>query len=342
MFIDEKNSLANLQKKTKLAKILNCDVEYLKNFSDYSEVKSFDKRVGPKTRRLFNADPNHKKILRKINKLLLSMNIPDYVYGGRPNRDYLSNAFLHKKNPYIQTADIRSFFPSTHESYVYGFFKNKLLMSEDVSKILTDLTTYSSSESPHYPEKSLPQGFPTSTIMSYLAYFDMFNGIYKQCRDRNIHFSLFVDDMTFSSDVKIPKSFIRHINNIVTQYDLSLHPNKIRRFSVDQPKLVTGVIIDPKTNNFHIPNKLHKKIYTNIQNFHSLNVNTYTDYVNLKRIILSLKGQLASCSRIDQEKTFNHIIKVIQDVEIHFIVPSVKGATHRQLYEEYISFVSFR
>lgn len=178
MLVPTKHPFYNLNSKKRLALILNTEVSSLKNIEETFFVSAFSKKVGHKKRNLFNPAPNYKKILKKINSLLCNVNLPNYIYAGVPDKDYLKNAVYHHQNKFIHNADIKSFFPSTQDSYVYGLFLHKFKMSEDIAKILTVLTTLPLDDK---STRHLPQGFPTSTILSSLAYFDLFNGIKSLC-----------------------------------------------------------------------------------------------------------------------------------------------------------------
>ncbi|SFP69511.1 reverse transcriptase family protein [Salibacterium halotolerans] len=246
MLVPPNHYLYKLQKRKRLGKILHVQEEKFRRIEEWALVHPFNKKQGEKTRRLFNTEKEYKVLLRRLNRMFLQLNIPEYVYAGIPNLDFLSNANSHFTNSYLQSVDIKSFFPNTHESYVYGLFLHKFKMSKDVAKILTTLTTYT--EDIGSFNRHLPQGFPTSTILSFLAYFDMFNGISKLSKERNIHFSLFVDDMTFSSQERIPKSFLNQVQRIVNSYGLQLHPDKFSLYYPSDPKPVTGVVYKPNEN----------------------------------------------------------------------------------------------
>lgn len=335
MLVPENHFLFHLKKRNKLAKILRIDPINFKNMETTFTVLPFYKKVSGKQRALYNTDKSYKALLRRLNRLFHQLNLPGYVYGGVPKRDFLDNAYAHHQRPYIQTVDIQNFFPSTRDSYVYGLFKHKFNASPDVSKILTLLTTYPNKDSNH---RHIPQGFPTSTALSFLAYFDLFNGINELCKKQNIHFTLFVDDMTFSSYKKIPKSFIRHVDSIVKKHDLSLNPSKIKRYNMIQPKNITGVIIDPKTKVFKAPNKLQRKIYQNLKLLHDFEIISYESYVTWKKIVLKLNGQVSALKRIEPYRELPYISKVLEDIKSHFYTPSVKRASYQELHKEYITY----
>jgi|SRR5699024_792918 len=271
MLIPPNHYFYELEKKKKLGKILNVDSKFFRNVDSNFFAQSFyQPSSGKKQRLLHEPKNNYKRILKRINRLLLLFNIPSHVYSGIPRRSFLDNAMFHRHSSYVQNIDIQNFFPNTHEHYVFSFFKNKCLMSPDVAKILTLLTTYP--DNTQHEDRSLPQGFPTSNVLSFLAYFDMFNGIHKLARQKNIHFTIFVDDMTFSSENRIPKSFLNQVSSIIRQYGLNVHPHKTKYYGFTQPKSITGAIIDPFSNELKLPNKIHESIYRNLTAIHNLSI----------------------------------------------------------------------
>ncbi|WP_409252828.1 reverse transcriptase family protein [Bacillus sp. SCS-153A] len=293
---------------------------------------SFKKQIGEKERILFDTNLEYKALLKRLNKLISKVNFPSYVYSGVPNKDFLGNADSHRDNLYIQKADIKNFFPSTNDSYVYGLFLNKFNVSPDIAKILTIMTTCNLHGR---SSRHIPQGFPTSTTLSFLAYFDMFNGIKKICDKNDIHFTLFVDDMTFSSPKRIPASFLKHISKVVSKYDLELHPQKIKRNNPYSAINVTGVNINPKNDLLKAPNKLQQKMFVNFQRVSDYSLRSYDDYLQFKKLVLKTEGQLNSIKRIEQERQMPYISKVISDIKDKFLVSSVKGASEDILIKEY-------
>ena len=139
----EFNPLFGLKSKKKLSKILSIDLRDLRDIESSFLCFSFEKKVGKKVRELYNQDKRYKKLLRKLNGLLQSADYPAYIFGGMRGKDHKKHTLYHlteNEDLYLCKIDIKEFFPSTRDSYVFGFFRNKLKMSPDVSKILTILT----------------------------------------------------------------------------------------------------------------------------------------------------------------------------------------------------------
>ncbi len=72
-------------------------------------------------------------------------------------------------------------------------------MSEDIAGLMTDLVSFG---------KCLPTGAPTSQIMAYWTYNKTFDEMVNIANKYNSIFTLYVDDMTFSSNEAISKKHV--------------------------------------------------------------------------------------------------------------------------------------
>ncbi|MCM2675869.1 reverse transcriptase family protein [Alkalicoccobacillus plakortidis] len=225
--ISEAHAFYQLKSKRRLATILGIrDPKFFKHLDKNLMCYRFTIEKAGKTRVILNPSKPYKKILRKINLFLQNIDFPDYLHSGLKKRNALSNARYHDNKPYVCTMDLKNFFPSTSEVYVYKFFKDKLKMSVDVAKIVTMLVTHEDVEEKKDEKKirRLPQGFPTSSILSYLVYFDLFNGLNRLTQMKNMKFSVYVDDLTFSSNRKITSSFINKVKSIAFRHQANYPP----------------------------------------------------------------------------------------------------------------------
>ena len=329
MIIHKNHPFYKLSNKKKLARILKVDVRSFKNINENYLAKKFIKTTNKK-RTFYNASVTYKKVLRLINYYLQKIDFPHYIYSGISNRNCLKNATVHFENQYLCNIDITNFFPSTNESYVYGFFKNKFQMSTDIAKILTLLTTYPDENG----KRHIPQGFPTSTILSYLCYYDMFNGIYEFSIQRGITFSVFVDDLTFSANKHINKSFNRKIIKIIENYNLKINPEKVRYYLPIHHKKITGIIVNSKKE-IKATNKLQENM---IKNFHEIldcNFKHFSGYITFKKNVLRLRGQLNWIYRIEPDRNFAYINKTLIGIENNFLNRTVKQTNYNELKKEY-------
>jgi RNA-directed DNA polymerase len=172
-----------------------------------------------------------KKIQQRINLLLQGIELPEYAYGGVRNSNNILNAKRHIENKYFFSADLKNFFPNiTHHQVFRMFMHNKF--SPTVARILTQLTTY---------RGGLPQGAPTSPIISNLVFVETGNKLFERTKHLYITVTTFYDDLTFSSkdDFKI---IIPDLLEIIKTGKFFLHYKKLK-YKTRQPE-VTGVVID--------------------------------------------------------------------------------------------------
>lgn len=142
------------------------------------------------------------------------------------------------------TMDIKSFYDSVQKKYVYRLFLNKFEMSADVAGKMTELLMY---------QDKMPTGGAASQIVTYWAYSDMFHKISLIAEKYSCKFSLYVDDMTFSSDFPIDFKLKEEIREELKTYGLSAKSEKDKYYRKGCPKAITGVIVD-KNHILRIPN----------------------------------------------------------------------------------------
>ena len=130
------------------------------------------------------------KIQCLIHKLLKNhINFPVYFFGGIKKKSSIKNAKEHKGKKYHFVTDIKNCFPSISNKMIYTSIKN-LGLSADICRIITQLTTV---------DGHLPQGTPTSMILNNLNMLGLGEDLDNFCKMNHIVFTIYVDDIAFSS-----------------------------------------------------------------------------------------------------------------------------------------------
>ena len=214
-----------------------------------------------------------KKIQQRIKIELNKIAVPYNVFSGVPGRSSIQNAEIHKNNKFIFKIDLSAFFPHITRQSEYLFFKDTLKESPDVAEIITNLTTVDLSlckmKDPlsvnSFIEKKkikttnhLISGSPCSQILSYLVNQQMFGELQQYSNKNNITMSIYVDDITFSSNNNISYENKRNIYKIISKYFYPVSRHKIKSYSANYPKEITGSII--AQNTLKVPNRLSYKI----------------------------------------------------------------------------------
>lgn len=190
-----------------------------------------------------------KLIQQKFNNYLQKIETPEFVFAGRKKINNILNAKVHIDCNDMMCTDIKKFFPSTNIKYVEQFLIKYLKMSKDIANILSKILTVNN---------HLPTGAPSSVLLTYWSYKDTFDTIHDFAEHIGIKMTIYVDDMTFSSKSKIARTLLPFVDKELLNVDLTLHPDKIKRYKCSKYKHSTGVCIDKK-HQMRIPNKTRKK-----------------------------------------------------------------------------------
>ena len=135
-------------------------------------------------------------------------------------------------------------------------------MSEDLAWLITDLVTIPKDDN---SDGYIPTGSPSSQMIIYWAYKATFDKIFSIAEQKKLRFSLYVDDMTFSSDNPIDNNFPKIIIKMCAKVGLEINEEKTKYFSKNKYKSITGCIITPKQE-LKVPNKRRKDIWDIIKN----------------------------------------------------------------------------
>ena len=228
--------------KDRLAKVLLIDLQTLLRLASATDnyiVFELEANVNPFSlrERKQRTVQQPKKLLRQVHERILALlqfvQIPDYVHACVKGRSYRSNAAAHVSSSVVATYDIASFYPSTPESSVYNFFLNQLQCPPDIAGILKTLCCF---------KGGLPTGSPLSPLLSFFAAKPMFDELSDLASRRDLVFTCYVDDLTFSG-ASIPARFERLVSLVVRKYRYSLASGKTKVYGAGKPKHITGVVI---------------------------------------------------------------------------------------------------
>ncbi len=203
-----------------------------------------------------------KKAQARIKKLLERVQTPSWLYSGKKGVCHVDNARHHEGSPYVLTLDLASFFDACNRNAVYLFFRDKMKCAPDVASILTDLTTLGLQDGTCV----IPTGSPSSQLVSYFAYEDMFEELHELAAAGELIISLYVDDITISSmsGFSNPKKLEERINQILRAYGHRLNRSKTRYSGKAAYSHVTGVALDGY-GALHVENALRWKIITGMK-----------------------------------------------------------------------------
>ncbi len=93
------------------------------------------------------------------------------------------------------------------------------------------------------------------------------------CKEHNLAFSRYADDLTFSSDIAISNDQILDIINIIKKNHFEINPKKLSLKTNNRKQIVTGLTVNEKVN---VDRKLLKKIRAMLHDFTRNGIDTAT------------------------------------------------------------------
>lgn len=192
--------------------------------------------------------PQLSRLHKRLQKLFSRIQTRAFLYSGVKGRSNVDNARVHEKSSHLLKVDIAKYYESTSFKRVLKCYINIFKVSPDLAEILARLSTYSG---------HVPTGSSISQSLTYFCNIKVFDQVMLYCKKRGVTFTLYVDDLTFSSRVPLGNGFLGGINLIFSKNtDYKLH--KIRAYNPTTPKKVTGVIL--KGTSLDVPNDIRKRL----------------------------------------------------------------------------------
>jgi RNA-directed DNA polymerase len=250
-----------------------------------------------------------KVVLQKMNYLFQNVfdkRNADFQVAYKKGKNIKTNADIHINNKFVYNIDLKDFYPSCKRDLVekYTKFLFKASINSDVlHNMFLDIVLQNN---------GLFIGSPISGTLANVIISKPVAYMKKISKKYGMEFSVYADDMTFSSDKFIPKTFVVNIfNHAFTQYDLNdyfkINKKKLNGMSKNKRR-ITGVSInnDDKTT-------VSRKFYRNLRvKIHKLSLGEVDININ------KLRGQIAFASMVDGTGKIYKLLEKFEDVRSKF------------------------
>lgn len=187
-------------------------------------------------RRIDAPSKKMKKVQRWIlDNILYKLDAGEFAHGFVPNKSIVTNASVHIGQELVLGIDIKDFFPRIHLHKVEMLFK-RIGYNKYIAHHLGELCTFND---------VLPQGAPTSPMISNLIARSMDDKLSKLCEEKKFKYSRYADDITISGGRDIPghKSLIFHM---IEDEGFSINKEKVRITGRGSSQRVTGLVVNDK------------------------------------------------------------------------------------------------
>ncbi len=227
-------------------------------------------------------------ILKKVQKsiadnILMQYPISRYAKAYKVGSSVQQNAKPHIGKKKILKLDIEGFFDNILYSQVKKLVFCEEKYSEPIRILLTMLCYY---------KESLPQGAPTSPAITNIIMFDFDETVGAFCNKKNIAYTRYCDDMTFSGDFD-DREIISFVKGELRKLGLFLKNRKTAVVPATKRQLVTGIVVNEKIN---IAKDYKKHIRQEIYYIKKFGLDEHLNRLGIsdkRQYILSLKGRIA-------------------------------------------------
>jgi RNA-directed DNA polymerase len=245
-----------MKDRSHIAELLDIDIKtliyHLYRVPEDKKYKTFEipKSLGG-TRTISAPITTIKIIQKKLNQVLQCMYKPrGSVHSYMHDRNIVTNAEQHLKRTLLLNIDLKDFFPSIHIGRIIGLFKHRPYnCTEVVAKTLAQLCCF---------RGTLPQGAPTSPILSNMICLTMDKEIEQLARKHDCIYTRYADDISISTmENDFPNAIAKYnqhgqlevgeeLQNIIRTNSFEINREKVRIRNPDERQLVTGIV----TNEF--------------------------------------------------------------------------------------------
>jgi len=175
------------------------------------------------------------------------------AHGFAKNRSIVTNATRHLGKKYIFNVDISDFFGSIHFGRVRNLFKSSPFnFNNTVSTILAQICCFNN---------SLPQGAPTSPILSNMIAWKLDSQLQQLSKGTNSTYTRYVDDISFSftcNKRRLPEEIVvfrdgegspgQALTHIIEKNGFNINYNKVRLCSTLSRMEITGLTVNEFPN----------------------------------------------------------------------------------------------
>ena len=242
-----------------VAKLINIELRaityvlYKKGIEESYKSFEIPKKAGG-TRVIDSPNKQLKRIQRQLGKKIYDIH-KNYIdqkriasnisHGFETGKGIITNARIHKNKKYLLNIDIANFFSSINFGRVQGYFNKsqEFMFSKEVSTIISQLVCY---------EKKLPQGAPTSPIISNLIFNIVDLRILSLAKKYKLSYTRYADDMSFSTNNRAFQTdyieFIQELKVLLKNSGFDINESKTRLEYYSSRQEVTGLTVNKKIN----------------------------------------------------------------------------------------------
>jgi RNA-directed DNA polymerase len=243
------------------------------------------------------------------HNILKFQKIHPAAHGFTKDKSIITNAKVHLKQNQFLKIDIKDFFSSISINRIIYIFK-KIGYTNQVAFYLSSLCTY---------EEYLPQGAPTSPIISNLISESLDCRLMNLAKKFNLRYTRYADDLAFSGG-KISTKLVSYIKKIINQEGFEVNEEKTLLYCRKGKRILTGISI--ANEELAIPREYKRRLKQEIHFINKFGISSHIKKMKLKNpdYIESIIGKLNFWLSVENKNVFaNNALKDLLKIKRNII-----------------------
>lgn len=246
------------------------------------------------------------------NVILKRFKVSEFCNSYVKGKSIKDNAVGHIGCKTLLKFDITDFFPSIKMDRVYRQFRF-YGYGENVSKYLSYLCLNKN--------LVLPQGAPTSPALSNIVCVRLDKRIGTYCKNNDLVFSRYADDITISSKEKLTINQIEKIrfmiNKIIKDEKFEPNESKFHYFFNGQRLMVTGLVVN---NSLSVPKEMYDELDNAIRFIRIYGLNDHLKHIkskidNYQNHLFGIAYYIKSINEYKGKKYIEDLIDILEGLE---------------------------
>jgi RNA-directed DNA polymerase len=294
-------------------------VDYILNKKD-SFYKNFKIKKKNGSYRSINQPINQLLSIQKEFSLffLFKRKNHEHSHGFELQKNIITNAQKHVNKKIVLNIDLENFFLNISDTKVIDLLIKEFNVKKEEALKISELLTYNN---------SLPQGSPSSPVISNLICENLDLYLYEYCKQFNIVYTRYADDMSFSfSFNKLPKIQLDNIISIIEEYGFKINKRKQRYFYRNSRQIVTGLVVNEKVN---VKREFYKNLRAILYNWKKYGLNNcqtifHDKYGIDKDFLLTIRGWINFFGQVKGSNNKQYLFFLEQYKELTAEIDTIK------------------
>jgi RNA-directed DNA polymerase len=227
------------------------------------------------------------------DNILKTITFNSAAHGFTIKKSIITNSKIHAGEKQLLKIDLKDFFPSIKLNRVIFIFK-ELGYPNIVAFYLSSICCY---------EESLPQGAPTSPVLSNIVARKLDNRLINLSKKFKLKYTRYADDLTFSGN-SVPAILIKYITKIVTEEGFQVNETKTRLYRSKSKRIVTGVSVIDKE--IKLPRKYKRSLKQELHYIFKYGLNSHMSKKKIRKsnYLFSIAGKVNFWLSIEPKNKF--------------------------------------